>query len=65
MNAKYPEKYNLKKYNLSQWEIDVLIEFDTEMCLSDLMNMIQPEDMEEFLSTLADSLVSFDNRKKG
>lgn len=62
--AEKMNKYNLNRYNLSQWEIDVLNEFNTEDCLVDLMDMVGVDDLEEFLSTLADSLVSFKELKK-
>ena len=53
------DKYNLNQYNLSQWEIDILTEFNTEECLNDMIDMIREKDLEEFLSTLADSVHSY------
>jgi len=53
------DKYNLNQYNLSKWEIDILTEFNTEECLNDMIDMLREEDLEEFLSTIADSIHSF------
>ena len=60
------DKYNLNQYNLSKWEIEILTEFNTEECLNDMIDMLRDEDLEEFLSTLADSIHSYcHNRDKG
>lgn len=53
------KKYNLNQYNLSKWEIDILTEFNTDECLNDMIDMIRDEDLEEFLSILADSIHSY------
>ena len=53
------DKYNLSQYNLSKWEIAILNEFNTEECLNDMIDMFKEEDLEMFLSILADSIHSF------
>ena len=59
LREKNMNKYNLNQYNLSKWEIDILTDFNTEECLNDMIDMLREEDLEEFLSILADSINSY------
>ena len=53
----------IKKYDLSAWENDILKEFDL-FSVETLLDFIKDEDREAFLINLADSLFSFKEKTR-
>lgn len=57
---------DLKGYDLSQWEKDILNEFDEDDCLVYLCSWVKEDDTNDFLICLADDLKTFkDKQQKG
>ena len=52
----------LDKFELSEWEKDILKEFDIDECIDFLMAFVNPEGQEDFLICLADDIFSYRNK---
>lgn len=51
------------KYDLSEWEKDILKEFNIDECLDELIEFVNEQGQEDFLICLADDLFSYKKSK--
>ena len=57
------ENMNLNKFDLTVWERDELDRFNKDDSLEDLLNMVNEGMKQDFLNTLADSLLTYRKSK--